>query len=105
MKKEYGDQNGRNPSKAALSKAARLQGLSKKQGDMPDWSRINSDLIHGVIVRATRDDGAVRFGYSRDGGAYAVALYLGGAPDTAYFHSDEEITDYLTRVWEALNED
>lgn len=101
-KQQYGDQNGRNGSRGGNDKAAKLAAIRSGTGLQPDWLRINMELMHAVIGVATKDDGAIRFGYSRDGGAYSVALYMGGTPDTSYYHSDEEVSDYLQKVWEAL---
>jgi hypothetical protein len=41
------------------------------------------------------------FGYSRDGGAYSLKVYAGGEPEKAYFHSDQDITDFMNYLLEA----
>jgi hypothetical protein len=48
----------------------------------------------------TADDGAVMFGYSRDGGAYSVKIYAGGEPLKGYFHRDEELIEFLIAALE-----
>jgi len=100
---QYGDQNGRNGSKAQDDKRARIQAMRQSKGEQPDWARIRVELLGAFVAATTKDDGAVRFGYSRDGGAYCIALYMGGSPDTVYFHTDEEIEEYMNQVWEALH--
>lgn len=101
MAKRYGDQNGKNePAKsAAKSKLERF--AEAKRGEQPDWGRIDPTLIWQFIQRMTVDDGAVMFGYSRDGGAYSIKVYAGDEPEKAYFHSDAEITDFMQYMLEA----
>lgn len=97
-KGRYGDQNGRNPSPAQQESIRRARLSSNAGSEQPNWGRINEQLVHAVITYVTPGDGAVRFGYSRDGGAYAVGIYGDGEPYTTYFHSDEEITQWLGEV-------
>lgn len=73
---------------AARFKAAR-------QNEQPDWGRIPAELVWMVVQRLTLDDGAVMFGYSRDGGAYSVKIYAGGEPEKFYAHTDDELIEFL----------
>jgi hypothetical protein len=65
------------------------------KGEQPDWGRIDANLVWMTVQRLTQDDGAVMFGYSRDGGAYSIKVYAGGEPEKAYFHTDGELIDFL----------
>ena len=102
--KSYADKNGKNGPAAGSSKAARLQSMRNAKTEQPDWARINMDLIQAAIAVVTKDDGALQFGLSRDGGAYAVRLYSGGSGESSYFHSDAEVTQHLNDIWEAFRE-
>lgn len=70
------------------------------QGAQPDWGRIDAQLIWAVVQRLTTDDGAVMFGYSRDGGAYQFKVYAGSEPLKKYCHSDSEMIDFLNYLLE-----
>lgn len=44
--------------------------------------------------------GALRFGYSRDGGAYAVGIYGDGEPYTEFVRPGEDMDSFLEEVCE-----
>jgi len=67
----------------------------------PDWGRIDAELLWKLIQACTENDGAVMFGYSRDGGAYSVKIYEDGEPNKIYCHNDGELIDTLTYLLEA----
>lgn len=102
-KGNYGDQNGKN--KPAGSKFSRLSEAvaGHKAQTQPDWGRIDDQLIFKLVQAATEEDGAIMFGYSRDGGAYSVKIYGGGDTQTFYEHEDEAITRIMTNIMEVLN--
>lgn len=86
------------------SRGSMLDKLNERKGAMrgeqPDWTRIDGEWIRTVIGVLCQDDGAVRFGYSRDGGAYAVCIYSQGDHETVYFHTDEELMDLFKSIVE-----
>jgi len=99
--KSYADNNGKNP-KVPSGKSKLGEKFSQAaRGEQPDWGRIDPELIWKLIQVCTADDGAVMFGYSRDGGAYSLKVYAGGEPEKAYFHSDQDITDFMNYLLEA----
>lgn len=100
MKKSYGDQNGRNPSSSSKHEAVRARLAAQQHSEQPDWGRIEDRLLWTVIQRVTPDDGAIMFGYSRDGGAYSIRIYGAGDPYTSYFHRDDEVTTFLIQLAE-----
>lgn len=97
---KYGDQNGRNDQPAAKSSALKDRFSNGTRGQQPDWGRIDPELLWKLIQRCTADDGAVMFGYSRDGGAYSLKVYAGGDPEKAYFHRDDEVVDFINYLLE-----
>jgi hypothetical protein len=44
--------------------------------------------------------GALRLGYTKDGGAYAVGIYGDGTPFTEYIPPSDSVEDYLRGVIE-----
>jgi hypothetical protein len=60
-----------------------------------DWGEVDATAIREVIAQAGLKHGALRFGYSRDGGAYAVGVYYADEYYTDYIRPDEDIVGYL----------
>jgi hypothetical protein len=100
-RKQYGEQNGKNPSTVSSASSLTDRFRQGKATEQPDWGRMEPELLWRVIQRCTQDDGAVMFGYSRDGGAYSIKVYDGGEPEKAYFHTDAETIDFLQFLLEA----
>lgn len=70
-----------------------------------DWAEANPEKVRELILAATSRGGAVRFGYTRDGGAYALGLYYGGQAETKYCRPVEDLDAFLdewTEVYTAL---
>lgn len=66
-----------------------------------DWRSVNAEKIRGCIAVAGDHGGAVRFGYTRDGGAYAVGVYGLGEPYTAYMRPGDNVEDFLDDLVQA----
>jgi hypothetical protein len=66
-------------------------------GGVPaDWGHVDAELIRAVIVAAGMAGGAVRFGYTGDGGAYALGIYGDGEkPYTEYVSPRDDIEGVL----------
>lgn len=64
-------------------------------GGTVDWAVANREKILELIRCATSRGGAVRFGYTRDGGAYALGLYYGGTAETKYCRPSENVDEFL----------
>lgn len=60
-----------------------------------NWGTVSSDLIGSAISHVSDNDGAIQFGYSRDGGSYAVRLLGWGEPRTEYVRPSEDVSLYL----------
>lgn len=61
-----------------------------------DWSQVSSDAIRDAIVQVSNMGGALRFGYSRDGGAYSIGVYgLQPQPFTEYLRPGDDVSKYL----------
>jgi len=104
MAKQYSEINGKNkPLNINKHQDARDVVNSHQASERPDWGRIEDRLIWTVIQRVTVDDGAILFGYSRDGGAYAITIYGSGDPWKNYHHSDAAVSEFLIELAEAYN--
>lgn len=94
---------GRKDRKKALSQGAKRR-VGRTDSGQADWSSANAGLIARAIAQVGKCGGALRFGYTSDGGAYAVGIYGDGdKPYTDYVRPDENIDEYLLALidlWE-----
>jgi hypothetical protein len=60
-----------------------------------DWAGCDPTTLMGAVAAVSRDNGAIRLGYTRDGGAYAIGIYGDGEPFTEYVRPGEDIDEYL----------
>lgn len=67
-----------------------------------DWASVDAGLLQDAIVSATGMGGAIRFGYTRDGGAYAVGILGDGEPYTLYCGSADDVVATLREIAENL---
>jgi hypothetical protein len=67
-----------------------------------DWMSADPELLQRVVAKITVLGGAIRFGYTRDGGAYAVGIYIGEKYDTEYVRPQEDLNEYLRGLLEYL---
>lgn len=82
--------NGARESKAAPKR----QSVFTRQP--ADWSEVPADAIRDCIVQVSNMGGAVRFGYSRDGGAYSIGIYgMDIKPFTDYLRPGDDVQAYL----------
>jgi len=59
------------------------------------WKDADCEALRRAIVAVTRHGFAIRFGYTRDGGAFAVAVVGDGDQPTDYTRPSEDINLYL----------
>lgn len=67
-----------------------------KTNGIADWANVNPKILVDAIAVVAHKGGALRFGYTRDGGAYAMGVYGDGEPYTVYIKPDENPDDYLS---------
>lgn len=72
---------------------------SKRHSDRPsgsaNWGDVSAECLSDAIAWTAALGGALRFGYTRDGGAYAIGIYLDGEAETEYVRPDENIDQWL----------
>lgn len=71
------------------------------QSEPADWSLADAALLVRLIVNVAGCGGAVRFGYTSDGGAYAIGFYGDGEPYTEYIRPSQDIDAALQAFCEA----
>jgi len=65
-----------------------------------DWSGVDGEIISKAIAAIAGHGGALRLGYTRDGGAYSIGFYGDGEPFTEYVSPNDDIEAYLKGVIE-----
>ncbi len=100
--------NGRNPkSKPAARVSSIADRLAERRAgrgkgaDTADWVSVDANIIQRAIGSVSAAGGAIQFGYTRDGGAYSVNVYIGGELLKDYIRPSEDVERYL----EELSED
>jgi len=68
---------------------------SKSNGAVADWVACDGEVLTRAVAAVARMGGAVRLGYTRDGGAYAVGIYGDGDPFTEYIPPSDDITEFM----------
>ena len=91
---------GSDKTSKSTSTIRRRQG----KGQKADYGTIDGDLIRQAIEAVTALGGAVRFGYTSDGGAYAIGVYSGDDRWTEYCRTDDDLRDYLSELADSGSE-
>ncbi len=84
-------------SKSELDKI-REKRARRSVHEIADWQNANPELVLRAIAVMAFKGGALRFGYTRDGGAYAIGIYLSNDRYTEYVRPSEDIDEYLTSI-------
>lgn len=72
-----------------------LANYKSSSTEVADWGSVPTDLVCELIGTVTSRGGAVRFGYTRDGGAYSLGVYYGTGHRTFYCRGGEDVIDFL----------
>lgn len=68
-----------------------------------DWAGADPQLVLDLISAVASQGGAVRFGYTRNGDAYAVGYLGDGDPYTEFVRPSDDLAAYLTdsrKAWD-----
>lgn len=67
----------------------------RSQSEEADWSSQDAGTIAELIHNITATGGAVRFGTSRDGGAYSLGIFGDGKPFTEFCPANTDVDAWL----------
>lgn len=84
------------------------RGLKRSGGGIADWEQADADILRRAIATAALTGGALRLGYSRDGGAYAVGIYGDGDVYTEWCSPSQDLNQFLldiTSLFESIRDD
>lgn len=71
---------------------------NRNQGFKASWGDADAKRVLRAIDAVTRTGAAIRFGYTRDQGVYAIGFVGDGEPHTEYVRPDEDLELYLDGV-------
>jgi len=71
---------------------------TQSNGEPVDWMQADGQLLLHAVATVAYKGGALRFGYTRDGGAITVGVYGDGDPYTDYLKPGDDINDYLRKL-------
>jgi hypothetical protein len=80
--------------------AANIPTFRSKTTSPADWESVDAQLVMKAVATLAARDGALRLGYTRDGGAYAVGFYGDGDPFTKYIAPGDDIDGFFREVIE-----
>lgn len=83
--------------------AANNRRYSRGDSEPADWAGCDTGLLHQAVCIATAQGWAIRFGYTRDGGAYTVGILGDGDPQTVYIRPTEGIDAWLAGFIEEVS--
>lgn len=76
----------------------------REVNNVADWMAADAALVRRAIAAVAFKGGALRFGYTRDGGAYAIGIYLSNDRYTEYVRPHEDIDQYLQSLIDDLGD-
>lgn len=80
------------------------RGLKRNRGVVADWQSVNAELLRNAISTAGLSGGALRLGYTSDGGAYSVGIYGDGDPYNEYCRPGEDVEQLLRDIIELFED-
>lgn len=85
---------------ARKSKAAQPERRVRREDTRgADWGEADPAILAYCIGVVAKQGGALRFGYSRDGGAFSIGIYGDGEqPYTEYVRPSESIDGFLREL-------
>jgi len=86
--------------KIEAAKRKALPTNSRKGRGVADWANADAALVLQLVCAVAVEGGAVRYGYTRDGGAYSIGLYLGDDSKTYYCNEADGINDEIRELIE-----
>lgn len=85
-----------NAAREAIAKAQREHRRRNRGAvDAADWGSADAQCISSAISAVSQHGFAIRFGYTRDGGAFAIGIVGDGEAYTDYVRPSENIDVYL----------
>lgn len=82
----------------SAAKQERIRKQSERRESPADWAAADPYALQMAVCAVAARGGALRLGYTRDGGAYAIGIYGDGDPYTEYVKPGEDLDGYLRNL-------
>lgn len=92
------EQNRKDDKRRAAEENRKRHSNQSSTKSPADWETVDHELLAKAIAAVAGMGGAIRLGYTRDGGAYAVGIYGDGEPFTEYVPPSDDMDEYLRGV-------
>ena len=69
-------------------------------GGTADWANATPENVMALVCAVGMEGGAVRLGYTRDGGAYSIGIYVGSLSKTYYCNEKDGIDETVRELTE-----
>lgn len=89
---------GERRDKKSAAREERQNRRRRPQGETADWALADPHMLLYAIAAIAARGGALRLGYTRDGGAYAIGIYGDGDPYTEYVRPSEDLIGFLKGI-------
>lgn len=89
------EQNRKDDKRRASEETKRRRSNKGTSHGTADWETADGALVLRLVACLARHGGAIRLGYTRDGGAYAIGIYGDGDPFTEYVPPSDDINETL----------
>jgi len=83
------------------AKAKETRSRRRSSGDPANFLSCDYASILAIMGAFAEAGGAVRYGYTRDGGAYAIGVYMGDDYVTEYIRPNEDFLGAIVEIAEA----
>lgn len=93
-------QNKKEEKRNASQEKRKRRTHSQLGGVGADYGSVDGYIIGKAIAAVARGGGALRLGYTRDGGAYAIGFYEGDDHWTEYVPPNDDIDGFFRGVIE-----
>jgi hypothetical protein len=94
------ERNRKDDKRRAAEETRKRRSHTGPAGQVADWGSCDGTILAKAVAAVARMGGALRLGYTRDGGAYAVGVYGDGTPFTEYIPPSDDIEVYLKGIIE-----
>lgn len=82
----------------ARENAKALPAYFGKRSGAADWAGADAGRVMELVCAVAVQGGAVRFGYTRDGGAYSIGIYMGELSKTYYCNEKDGIDETIREL-------
>lgn len=100
MPRGYDSDGNRAGSKSGGRKARKFE-LDLRREEF-DVRLLRADYVWETLDLVLQEGGALRFGLTRDAGAFALGVYGGDKPETFYARTEEELQVLFKTVYDAF---